>query len=263
MPALRLKTKLVFAITAMVVVIVSALAALYISEVVRQRTQEAYDLSHNIALQLYSVSRGAFEVDLRSSKLNLNDPAQIEQAWQEVLQTDWVVNALLESVQGDSKLIYDAAIVDTKGLAILHTTPTFLGQAVEPREDFDSFVHAGIRTQLRAIYGRYQVYDVRIPLERDGRAFGEVRVGVATTFLKEELRPLLKQALEASGAAILICLLIAAGLSSFALRPLAAISRRLDLISSGKADLVGTPAIRSDEYGTVSTKIERLGRQMR
>jgi PAS domain S-box-containing protein len=35
------------------------------------------------------------------------------------------------------------------------------------------------------------------------------------------------------------------------------------LISSGKADLVGTPSRRSDEYGTVSTKIERLGRQMR
>ena len=58
-------------------------------------------------------------------------------------------------------------------------------------------------------------------------------------------------------------LVLAAGLSSLALRPLAAISRRLDLISSGKADLVGTPSKRSDEYGTVSTKIERLGRQMR
>lgn len=263
MPALRLKTKLVFAITAMVVVIVATLAALYISEVVHQRIQEAYDLSHNIALQLYSVSRGAFLVDLSSSKLNLNDPAQVEQAWQEILQTDWVVNALLESAQGDSKLIYDAAIVDTKGVAVLHTSPYLLGQVVEPRDDFDSFVQAGIRKQLRAIYGPPQFYDVKIPLERGGRAFGEVRVGVATTFLKDELRPLLKTALEASGAAILISLLIAAGLSSFALRPLAAISRRLDLISSGKAEMVGTPSTRSDEYGTVSTKIERLGRQMR
>ena len=35
------------------------------------------------------------------------------------------------------------------------------------------------------------------------------------------------------------------------------------MISSGKADLVATPQKRSDEYGTVSTKIERLGRQMR
>ena len=37
MPALSLKTKLVFAITAMVVAIVATLATLYISEVVRQQ----------------------------------------------------------------------------------------------------------------------------------------------------------------------------------------------------------------------------------
>jgi PAS domain S-box-containing protein len=263
MPALRLKTKLVFAITAMVVVIVSVLAALYISEVVRQRIQEAADVSHNIGLQIYSVSRGAFEADLSSSKVDLNDPAQIEQAWQEMLQTDWVVNALLDSAQGDAKLIYDAAVVDTKGIAILHTSTGMLGQVVEPREDFDVLVRAGIRKQLKAIYGPIQIFDTRVPLVRGGHAFGEVRVGVATTFLRDELQPLLKKALELSGGAILLSLLLAAGLSNLALRPLAAISRRLDLISSGKAEMLGTPSIRSDEYGTVSTKIERLGRQMR
>ena len=42
MPALSLKTKLVFAITAMVVAIVATLSTLYISEVVRQRIQEVY-----------------------------------------------------------------------------------------------------------------------------------------------------------------------------------------------------------------------------
>jgi PAS domain S-box-containing protein len=93
--------------------------------------------------------------------------------------------------------------------------------------------------------------------------FGEVRVGISTTLLRETLRPQIAQALIFSGSAILLSLILAAGLSNLALRPLAAISHRLDLISSGKADLVGTPSRRSDEYGKVSTKIERLGRQMR
>jgi hypothetical protein len=137
MPALRLKTKLVFAITTMVVAIVATLAALYVAEVVRQRIQEAADVSHNIGRQLYSVSRGAFTVDLRSYKVDLNDPAKVEQVWEDVLQTDWVVNALLDSVSGDSKLIYDAAIVDTKGVAILHTNSGLPGHVVEAREDFD------------------------------------------------------------------------------------------------------------------------------
>ena len=118
MPTLRLKTKLVFAITGMVVAIVVTLSTLYITEVVHQRIQQAYEVSHNIGLQLYSVSKGAFSVDLTGTKLDPNDPAQVELAWQEILQTDWEVNALLESVSGDSRLIYDAAIVDANGRAV-------------------------------------------------------------------------------------------------------------------------------------------------
>src|SRR5437016_5497721 len=192
MLALRLKTKLVFAITLMVVAIVAMLATFYISEVVQQRLQEASDLSHNIALQLFAVSNGAFQVDLSSSKVDPNDLKQVESKWQEVLQTDWVVNALLEHVIGDSHLIYDAAITDTKGQTILHTNSTLLGKPVERREDFDSLVHAGIRQQLKLIYGPAKVYDVTVPLARDGQAFGEVRVGVSTLFLKSEIQPLLK-----------------------------------------------------------------------
>ena len=263
MPALRLKTKLVFAITAMVVAIVATLSTLYVYEVVRQRIQLAADVSQNITYQLYSVSHGAFEADLSSFKVDMHDPVKVEQIWQEELQTDWVVNKLLESAIGDSKLVYDVAIVDTNGVAILHTNPNLLGQVIAPREDFDSFLHSGVRKQLRAVYGPPQIYDTRLPILRGGQAFGEVRVGVATTFLRDELRPLVKKAMEISGGSILICLLIAAGLSNLALRPLAAISRRLDLISSGKAELPETTSKRSDEYGTVSTKIERLGRQMR
>ena len=263
MPALSLKTKLVFAITAMVVAIVAALSTLYITELVRQRIQAAADVSHNISLELLSVSHGAFSADLSSSKIDENDPKQLEEAWQEMLQTDWVVNALLDSVSGDSRLIYDAAIVDTKGVAILHTNSSLLGKVVDPREDFQSLVHADIRQQLRAIYGPIKVYDARIPVLRDGHVFGEVRVGVANTFLRDELQPLMRKALKLSGSAILACLIVAAVLSNLALRPLAAISRRLDLISSGKAEPSETAPKRSDEYGTVSTKIERLGRQMR
>src|SRR6185312_2583949 len=185
MPALSLKTKLVFAITAMVVAIVAALSTLYITELVRQRIQAAADVSHNISLELLSVSHGAFSADLSSSKIDENDPKQLEEAWQEMLQTDWVVNALLDSVSGDSRLIYDAAIVDTKGVAILHTNSSLLGKVVDPREDFQSLVHADIRQQLRAIYGPIKVYDARIPVLRDGHVFGEVRVGVANTFLRD------------------------------------------------------------------------------
>jgi len=265
MPALRLKTKLVFAITAMVVAIVATLSTLYISEVVHQRIHEVYQVADVIKLHVFAVSKPALGVDLSSSKVDLNDPKQVEAAVQELLQYDTGIAALLESVTGDSPNILDACIVDANGLALLHTNPALQNTIVPPREDFNNVLNGGIRRQIKLIYGPAQTYDVRLPLihTATGKPFGEVRVGVSTVLLKNQIKPQIRSALFLSGSAIVLSLILAAGLSNLALRPLAAISRRLDLISSGKAELPEATSKRSDEYGTVSTKIERLGRQMR
>src|SRR5215472_5102608 len=263
MPALRLKTKLVFAITGMVVAIVAALAALYVSEVVHQRIQEAYNSSLLIGHQVFSVARGALEADLSSTKADMSDPAQVAAAIEEVLQTDSELNALLDSVVGESPIIYDAAITDVRGQALLHTNAAYFGKILAQREDFAAVVNGGIRKQLKVVYGPAQVYDVRLSLLRDGKPFGEVRVGVSTLFLKDQVQERMRRALVLSGGVIFVCIVIAAAVANLALRPLAAISRRLDLISSGHTEPAEAPSRRSDEYGAVSSKIERLGRQMR
>src|SRR5215469_14021476 len=263
MPALSLKTKLVAAITGLVAAIVATLSALYISEVVHQRIQEAHSSSLLICDQVFSVARGALESDLSSTKIDLSDPAQVAVQTEEILQTDYELNALLDSVVGDSPTIYDAAITDVRGQALLHTNAAYFGKVLPQREDFAAVVNGGIRKQLKVVYGPAQVYDVRLPLLRDGKPFGEVRVGVSTLFLKDQVQERMRGALILSGSAILICILVAAGLSNLALRPLAAISRRLDLISSGQTEVTDSSSPRSDEYGAVSSKIDRLGRQMR
>jgi PAS domain S-box-containing protein len=265
MPALRLKTKLVIAITTMVVAIVATLSTLYISEVVRQRIQEVASIADVTKLHVFAVARPALGVDLSSTKVDLNDPQKVEAAVQELLQYDNGITSLLESVTGDSQNLLDACIVDANGLALLHTNPALQNTIVPAREDFANVVNGGIRRQLKLIYGPAQTFDVRLPLVHTdtNKPFGEVRVGVNTTLLRDTLRPQIRVALIWSGSAILLSLILAAGLSNLALRPLGAISRRLDLISSGKADLAEATSRRSDEYGTVSTKIERLGRQMR
>jgi PAS domain S-box-containing protein len=264
MPALSLKTKLVLSITAMVVAIVATLSTFYISEVVHQRIQEVASIADVIELHMFAVARPALTVDLSATKVDLNDPRQVETAMEDLLQGDTVITSFLDSVNGDSNIL-DACIVDTSGLALLHTNSTLQNTIVPAREDFANLLNGGIRRQFKLIYGPLETYDARLPLINNatGKPFGEVRVGVNTSLLRATLRPQIRDALVFSGSAILLSLILAAGLSNLALRPLAAISHRLDLISSGKADLVGTPSKRSDEYGKVSTKIERLGRQMR
>jgi signal transduction histidine kinase len=264
MPALRLKTKLVFAVTGMVVAIVATLATFYVFEVVHQHIQDAYDTSQFIVQEIFAVAKDALESDLTSSRINLNNPKEVASAMEEILQTDSELNALLDSVQGDTQTVYDAAIVETSGRAWLHTTPELVGKQVPRREDFSVLVHAGLLQQMKILYGPTRTYDVRVQLDRPaGSPFAEVRIGVSTLFLKSAIRNHMRRALFLSGGAILVCLVLAAGLSNFALRPLAAISRQLDLIGAGQAGPGEVPVGRVDEYGVVTSKIERLGRQMR
>ena len=261
MPALRLKTKLVFAITGMVLAIVATLSSLYISKVVHLRMKEALDTGNEIAQNIFDVARKPLETDLSSAKIDVNDPKQVEDALGEILQSDPDLNALLESIVAYSIIIQDVAITGVDGRALVHSSPSFVRQVLKRREDFSSIANGSIWKQLKVIYGPLQVYDFVIPLNRNGVPFGEVRVGVSTPFVKTELQPILNQALAFSGISILVSLILAAGLSNFALRPLEAINRRLDAISSGQ--LVEGPAKEADEYGAVSSKIDRLGRQMR
>lgn len=264
MASLRLKTKLVFAITGMVLVIVATLAALYIAEAVHQRIQEAADNSEFIAHEVFSVARDALEVDLSSSKINLNSPNEVAADIEEVLETDSSVSALLDSVVGDSETVSYAAIVDARGQALLDTQQEFLGKQVPRKDDFSDLVHSRIDKQIKIIYGPTKIYEVRVPMFRGNKPYGEVRIGISTLFLKNALKDQMRRALVLSGAAIVVSLILAAGVSTLALRPLAAISRRLDAISAGQLEAAESRVTpRSDEYGAVSSKIERLGQQMR
>jgi PAS domain S-box-containing protein len=264
MPSLNLRTKLVISITLMVVVIVATLAGFYIYEVVHQRVQETRNDAESVANMAEAAASGALQVDLSDLRINLNDPNAVNAQLENLLETDAAVNSLLESWIGTNTIISDIAITDTNGVVLSHSDQSFIGKKLERRESFSDLVNAKFQQQLKLIFGPYRVYELRVGLQRqDGSPFGEVRVGIPTTFLRNEIQQRVRRAAIFSGSAILFSLLISAVVSTFALRPLTAISRRLDLLASGQAEPKETGLKRSDEYGVVSTKIERLGRQVR
>lgn len=268
MPPLRLKTKLVIAITGIVLAIVATLSTLYLSKVVRQQMHQSLEDGQFIAHQIYSVARDPLVNYLSNADVDLNDPKSVEAAIQKVLRTDPGVTSLLNSIVGYSPTIFDAAVTDVEGRALVHNNRPLQGTIVNRREDFASIEGGSIWKQLKVIYGLAGVYDVHELLilnTLNNKITIEIRVGVSTVLLKEQLRPFLTQAFISAGVSILVCLVLAAGLSNFALRPLVAISRRLDLISSGQVqvEVAETPHKDADEYGVVTSKIDRLGRQMR
>lgn len=248
-------------ITFMVTALVSAFSYIYISQLLRQRVMTAYDSSSQLTSNLSYLAANAVP-DLSSTRVDTSSPQAIRRAVTYYLGTDRDLNNFLESVVASWPIIYDAAIVDADGKAILHTNPDLIGKQVINRPDFQLVKDANFRQQFRLIYNPPNVYDVRMPLQLDGAPFGSIRVGVSTVFLKHELTPRLQHALLFSSTAILLSLILAAGLSHIALGPLERISRSLDSVTAGDTEAVAEEA-GHDEYGLVTLKIAHLGRQMR
>jgi signal transduction histidine kinase len=264
MVRIRLKTKLVLSISGMVVALVGIFSYFYVSRMVRQRIFEAYDSADFIAKEIQESARRASQVDVGSSMVSEKDPQQVQKVLEEALKADVGLNTLLQSVIGFSPTVSDAAIADVNGRAIVHTDPSAIGTQLEQRKDFQEIRNGSFTEQLKVVFGVPRVYNLYLPIQRDGQPFGDIRVGVSTVFLESEVQPQLRRALYFSVVAILFSLMVAAGLSNIALRPLEAVGRRLDQMTAGVGDSTPEPdPRRTDEYTLVHTKIDRLGRQIR
>ncbi|ABF42276.1 multi-sensor signal transduction histidine kinase [Candidatus Koribacter versatilis Ellin345] len=262
MRRIRLKTKLVIAISAMVFALVATLSYLYVSQLVLQRIRSAYNNGDFVAREIRDAARDAVAVDLRNTDINPSDSAKIRAVIADSLQTDPGVNTLLQSIVGYSPTTYDAGIYDRDDRVLVHTDSSLLDKVVHSREDFAQVRDGSFFRQMNVVYGKPEVYDIHLPIQRDGKPFGDIRIGVSTVFLKSELRPQLNRALTLSIVCVLVSFLLAAVLSNLALRPLEAIGRRLDQMTVDTGEAQPTLDLRNDEYGAI-TKIDRLGREIR
>jgi signal transduction histidine kinase len=259
---LRRKTIIVLVITLMVAAMVSAFSYLYISQLLRLRLVNAYETATNLTRQI-AYAAGNIVPDFSSTSIDTNDPAAVRRALIDYVQTDVNLNNLLSSATADWIFISDVAIVDVNNRALLHTTPSKVGEIIPPRPDFQRVVTARFREQIRLVFGPAAVYDVSYPLPLNGQPFGTIRIGVQTAFLRSEIQARLMRAVYISVALIFVSLLLAAGISNLALGPLKEISRNLDSVSAGHADALSEDESGHDEYGLVTLKIANLGRQIR
>ena len=283
---LRRKTIIVLVITLMVTVMVAGFSFVYIRQIVRLRLENANTTAEKLVRQLVFTAENDVP-DFTSTPINTDDPVAMLSALVEYLQTDAFLNNLLQS-QTDWPFIYDATIVDTNGKALLHTNIDRVDKVIPSRPPFDQLLRTPFQDQLRIVLTQTEVYDVSYPLYlRSVRGadskpataatsktasaaaigseqpFGMIRIGVKSSFLKNEIYGRLVRACYYSITAIFVSILLAAGISNLALGPLKQISRNLDSVSAGTADSYSDDDTRHDEYGLVSLKIANLGRQIR
>jgi len=246
----------------MVFVLVVTFSYIYISELLRQRVSTAYEIASLLNRQLVYATDSA-QPDLASTRVDTNNPVAVRAAIAEYLATDANLNTLLESVVENVPIIYDAAIT-VNNKALLHTNSDMIGKPLPDRPDFAKVRDSNFWKQLRIVYSPAAVYEVRMSIQLNGKPFGTVRVGVSTVFLKNEVAPRLRHAIILSSLALLISIVLAAGLSNLALGPLEQIKRSLESMGVDDSDLSSPDEDESrDEYGLVTLKIAHLGRQMR
>jgi signal transduction histidine kinase len=279
---MRLKTKLVLAITGLVFLVVTVLSWLFLEQLLAQRISQSYAANDMVARQILYGTQLALNNGLRGRQIDPNDPKALRAAVSDVLQHDEGLNGMLNSVIRYSPTVFDVSIADRDGRALLSTDPTQDNVQLSKREDYDRLQHAGIITTMRAVFGPPRDYDIVLPLEREKQPFITVRVGIHSTFLRNVFAPWIWASLTFTGVAILSSLLVAALLANLALQPVEQISGRLDVLEQASFEQGAfetrppEPAelpppregrlIRPSTEDTVvqvSDKIERIGRRMR
>jgi signal transduction histidine kinase len=287
---MRLKTKLVLAITGLVFLVVTVLSWLFLEQLLAQRISQSYAANDMVAHQILYSTRLALTNGLRGRQFDPNDPAALRAAVSDVLRHDEGLNGLLGSVNNYAPTVFDVAVADRDGRALLSTDPTQDNVQLPQREDYALLQHAGVITTMRAVFGPPRDYNIVLPLEREKQPFLTVRVGIHSTFLRTVFAPWIWASLTFTGVAILSSLLVAALLANLALHPVEQISLRLDALeqasfeeenafNAGAPEPAEPPPSKEspawmrpanlirpsseDTVDQVSNKIERIGRRMR
>jgi signal transduction histidine kinase/HAMP domain-containing protein len=259
---LSLKAKLTALISFLVLLVVLATSTLYLSSITRQALAEVESKGQYVASEIYHQARNVLAQRHMPAGANPADEPALRSFVQTTLAQDPGLGSLMESAIGYSPTIYYVTITDTERRVMVHNDANEIGQRFDPAPPLADLVRARLPQQLRVVYGPSRLYEVLLPLDLGGRPLGDVRVGVSTLFLRNQITPELRAALTLSALAILFATFSAGVVSFRLLRPLETISRGVDRLARGEY-AEALPVERSDEWGALSSKLHLLGEQMR
>ncbi len=264
---MTLKTKLVLAISGLVFVIAGLVSLVYLSELLQVAVQQPYEIDRQGAEEIRMALQNALETGLADKTVNPDDPAQLQALVTDVVQNSAPLQAVIQSVNSHSLTVYDISIGDNHSNTLLSTNPNIVGKPLPLRPSYDQLLDAGRLDQMAVIFGQPKVFDIVVPLDRNGQRFLTVNVGVHTSLVRAFYAPWIEKALTLMGFALGTALLVAFLLSNIALRPMEEISRQLDRWTSpgrlSDAPVEAKRASKKDTAARVSTKIDMIGQRMK
>ncbi len=286
---MRLKTKLVLAITGLVFAVVVVFSWIWMSELLQQHIEQSWSATDDLAHQVSRTVDRALDTGLSQQRFDPRDPDAVRTAVATVLRQDQGLNDQLNAIVEYSPTVLDVTIADRSGRALIAAPEASQENELLPhRPPYAVLRKQSLIRTLRIVFGPPQVYNYSLGLELNNQPFLTIRIGIRTTFLRNAIRPWLMKSLWFIGLAMIIATLVAAFLANLALQPIAQISRRLDTLAAQEAlaeskttGELGPPEPPTEEPGAlaaladpilgfgddtvaqVSGKIERLGQRIR
>ena len=261
---MRLKTKLVIAITALVFLIAGLLSMVYVSHLVDAAIQQCYDSNRMVADMVRNALWEALQTGLGNQTVDPNDPAQLHALVVAAIRDSTPLRAQMNSATMYSATSLDVSIADAQSRVLVSTNPDMQDKVLPPRRSFGELLAADSITKMREVYGVPQVFDIGVKQDSNGAPFLSVHIGVETRLLQHVYEPSMKESFSLMAFAAFTALLAAFLLSNLALRPLEEISIQLDYwnpIPASESSHREEPQL--DTAEKVSTKIEKIGQRMR
>ncbi len=261
---MRLKTKLVLAITALVMCISGTLSLVYVSQLLHTSIQQSHENNRMVAEQVRFALQNAIETGLKDLTLDPTHPEQLHDLAVEAVRNNQPLQVVIDSVNRYSLTVYDINIDDYTGHILLSTNPLNLDKPLPGRPNYDQLLNAGPVQLAQVVFGNPQIYDIVVPLERNNQPFLSVHVGVSTTFLRAVYKPWLTESRNLMGLVLGAALVVALILGNFALRPIEEISMQLDYwVTPSEGEDQAEIVAPADPAVRVTHQIERIGQRMR
>ena len=263
---MRLKTKLVLSITALMFAIVLMLSSLFVGELLRQRVEQTAATNDVLAHEVLLMTRQAVELGLRAHPPADRSEQAFNTAVVDALRSQPALSDVMKAIVRYSPTVQDVSVTDPHGMTLLSTDPDALNQRAPFRTTLAAVETGGMLFQTRQVFGKPRVLDISQSLERNGLPFLIVHVGVRSTFLKNSYAPWLRAALLFALLAGIASMVAAGVMANSALRPIEQIGselERLTLASGAEAQPMLEMGAGSDAVVRVSQTIDRLGEQMR
>ncbi len=263
---MRLKTQLVLAITGLVFLIAGMVSVVYVTQLVKVAVQQSYDTNLMVAEQVRLAVEKALQNGLKDQQVDPNNPLQLRAMVANAVRDDTTLASVIESINRYSLTVYDVNIGDSGNDILLSSIPGNQDKPLPVRPSYRKLLDSSALQLMSEVFGPPKVFDVSVPLNRNGELFVSVHVGVRSTLLSAFYKPWIKQALWLTGIALGAALVVAFLLGNFALRPLEEISLQLDYwtaLTASETAAAEEPKPNQDMAARVSTKIEKIGQRMR